>query len=98
MTTPKLTVLPAVSGRMASKKTHAPVDSSDTIHLIGPIGFLQESVGAPEPASDATAVRWYHVTGVPEHRPTRALVKYECPLSWAAGEGAGIKNGAEVSV
>ncbi len=92
-----MTVFPAVSGRLASKKSHAGVNLRDTIHLRRPFGFRQESVGAPEPASDATVVRWYHVTGVPLHRPTQALVKYERPLSWTEIYGAGVKNGELVS-
>jgi hypothetical protein len=96
-TTPPLTVFPAVSGRVASKKSHASVNVRDTIHLIGPVESLQESLGAPEPASDAVGSRWYHVTGVPEHRPTQALVKYERPLSWTERDAAGVKNGVEMS-
>ncbi len=97
MTTREPTVFPAVSGRLASKKSHAGVNVRDTIHLIGPVECLQESVAAPEPASDAIAPRWYHVTGVPAHRPTQALVRYERPLSWTEWYGVSVKNGASLA-
>ena len=69
--TPPMTVFPAVSGRVASKKTHAPVDSSDTIHLIRP-NWNPSEIAAVVP-------RWCEVTGVPEKRPTRAIVLWERP-------------------
>jgi hypothetical protein len=105
--TAALTEFPAVSYRVlarerqsvARKNSNGRAQVVDIVHHIRPSVDLKDEGSRPDPytARVATSERWKQVTGVPNVRPTQALVKWERPVSWAERLGVGIKTGVSVA-